>query len=52
MNSLIKHATEQQLRDTLKALADYIHEEIVYEVIQPRIDLAEDLMSIIEEGLE
>lgn len=52
MNSLIKHATEQQLRETLKALADYIHEEIVYETIQPRIELSEDLKSIIETGLK
>lgn len=52
MNSLIKHATEQQLRDTLKALAEYIYDEITHEVIQPRIELAEDLRSIIETGLE
>lgn len=52
MISLINHATEQQLRDTLKTVAEYIHEEINYEVIQSRIDLAEDLRSIIKEGLE
>ena len=52
MFSLINHATEQQLRDTLKTVAEYINDEINDEVIQARIDLAEDLMSITKEGLE